>query len=513
MMKSMLCFPRPFRLDLSIGFALLLMISQLATGTSLEFAELTFFALVFAILAVNLAGGLRTLAGCCFAIVALKMFVVAEIAKALCGEPGQSRLQEPLVTMGVQALSMVALCLAAVVCTSFRPKRVLLAPILDPEMLRVMSILSLVIGTGSSFVAQFTGVTEDGGVWIGGGSGVLRRISACAPLAITAGTAYTIITSNGKRLFSLYNALPFCIEFGTGVLFTSKQALFDPFFYVAITGISFGFRWRRFHLICGVLVVLLVLFVLFPFGQVARNYTRGPNIRETYRLTVDFFTKNVTRPTFLFDQYAEYKAGLDEGDSERYFEISNGLLERMSLIKTADTLISATLKQGTSRWTTLGPNLADLVPRMLLPRRFVNVSNELAYKAGVIDEDNLSTCVSFGFAADAFNCFGWWGVGILSFVIGLVLIVLTRWLTSGLENNVWALVFLGAYQVGIAEAPAGGALGIIYQTAWIVSALLLIRLSAQFWLISRRWLGRPQVRGPGFNLPERYCAGGCKQSQ
>ena len=495
-MKFVLSFPGRLRLDLTLGFALLLMVLQLLTGTSLEFAELTFFAMMFAILAVNLAGGLKTLAGCCFAIIALKVFVVAEVAKVLYGEPGQSKLEEPIVTMGVEALSMAALCLASVACFLFRPKRVLLPPAIDPELLRVVAVLSLVIGTGSFFVAQFTGVTDDGAVWIGGGSGVLRRISACAPLAIISGTAYTLIISDRRRLFSIYNAIPFCIQFGLGVLFTSKQALFDPFFYTAMTGVAFGFRWRSLHLVSGILVILLVLFVLFPFGQVARNYTRGPTIRDTFHLTIAFLGENLRRPGYLFEQYEEYKQGLEDNDTDRYFNAPNGLLERMSLIKTADTLISASEKKGHSGWTTLGPGLADLIPRIFLPRRYINVPNDLAFKAGMIDEENFATCVSFGFAADAFDSFGWAGVATLSFIIGVVLIVVTRLLTGGFDGNIWAIVFLGAYQVGIAEAPVGGVLGIAYQTVWILAALRMILLLSRFWSLSNLQRGRGVASHP-----------------
>lgn len=491
-------FPGPLRLDVSLGLALLLMVLQLATGTSFQFAELTFVAVIFSVLAVNLAGGLRTLAGCCFAIVALKVFVVAELAKALYGEPGESRLEQPVVTMGVEAFSMAAMCVASLVCCLFRPKKVLLPSTLDPELLRRIALLSFVVGTGSFFVAQFSGVTEDGAVYIGGASGVLRRISSCAPLAIVAGTAYTLITSDGKQILGLYNALPFGAMFGIGVLFSSKQGMFDPFFYLVITGMAFRFAWRRWHLVLGFLLVIMVLFVLFPFGQVARNYTRGANIRETYQKTIDYLGENLRRPAFLLEQYHEYKEGVEEGDVDRYFEKPNGFLERMSLIKSADTLVSAALKQGLSGWKTLGPGLANVVPRMFLPRRYVNVPNELAYKAGVIDEDNIGTCVSFGFAADAFDSFGWWGVGVLSFAIGIVLIMMTRLLVTDVHRNIWALVLLGAYQVGIAEADVGGVLGITYQTAWILSSLLGIRLLAQILLVSNRaiWLKRLRYSRP-----------------
>src|SRR5215510_11981009 len=104
-MKLLLTLPRSLRLDISIGLALLLMILQLATGTSLAFAELTFLAVVFSVMAVNLDGGPRTLAGCCVAIVALQTFMIAEVAKVFYGEPGQSHLEVPLYTMGVMAVS------------------------------------------------------------------------------------------------------------------------------------------------------------------------------------------------------------------------------------------------------------------------------------------------------------------------------------------------------------------------------------------------------------------------
>jgi hypothetical protein len=488
-MKLTFTFAGPVRLDFALGLALVLMILQLATGTSLLFAELTFVAVVSSVLSVNCAGGLKTLAGCCFAVVALKVFIVAEVAKVWFGEPGQSRLEEPNTTMGVLALSMVALWIGSLVCLPFRPRKVVLPRTLDPELLRIMTILSFVVGTMSGFVAQFLGVTEDGAVAIGGLSGMLRRISACAPLAIVAGTAYTIITSDGRRIFSVYNAVPFLAEFAIGILSTSKQAIFDPFFYLVITGMAFRFPWQRSHLVAGMLSAFLAVFVLFPFGQVARNYTRGPTIRETYRKTVEWLGENIKRPRFFLEQYEQYKEAAADEAMGRYFNQPNGFLERMALIKPADMLITTTLREGQSGWSSIVSGLKDLVPRIFLPRRYVNVPNELGYKAGVIDENNFGTSVSFGFAADAFSSFGWQGVGLSSFAIGILVIVITRLLVGPFERNIWPLVLLGAYQVGIAEANVGGVLqAIIYQTGWILSCCFGIRVSAQFLLLSRRSL-------------------------
>jgi hypothetical protein len=159
----------------------------------------------------------------------------------------------------------------------------------------------------------------------------------------------------------------------------------------------------------------------------------------------------------------------------------------MSLIKPADSLISATLQQGTSAWDTINSGLADLVPRLILPRRYINVPNELGYKAGFVDEDNFATCISFGFAADAFSSFKWAGVAVISFIVGLLLVTVTRLLTPALHSNIWAVVFLGSYQLTIAEASFGGVLQIfIYQTAWIVATLCGVLFAAWLWLYITR---------------------------
>src|SRR5262249_35250624 len=159
---------------------------------------------------------------------------------------------------------------------------------------------------GSFAAAQFLGVTEEGAVRLGGMAGLLRRISGCAPLAIVAGTAYTIQATQRRRLLGLYNGVPAAVQFGIGVLFTGQQALLEPFLYVALTGVAFGFPLRRLHFLTGISSVFIVLFILFPFGQVTRRYTRGANIVETYKKTVDYFDQNLHNPNFLVNQYLDY---------------------------------------------------------------------------------------------------------------------------------------------------------------------------------------------------------------
>src|SRR5262245_42005302 len=135
-----LAFPGLLRLDLCAIAALVLMVMQLATGTLLEFAELTFLATFLAAVAINLVGGLCTLAGWCIAVIALKSYVISQFGKIYYGEPGESNLEQPFVTMGVMAASMVAICLAGLACAWFRPRWVALKPVRDSSLLRKMAI-------------------------------------------------------------------------------------------------------------------------------------------------------------------------------------------------------------------------------------------------------------------------------------------------------------------------------------------------------------------------------------
>jgi hypothetical protein len=485
-MKLTLSFPGALRWDVAALLASLLLVLQLATGTSLEFAELTFLAVVFSVLAVNLAG-LRTVAGLCFAVVALQVFVVAEIAKVFYREPGESRLEVPVVTMGVMALSMASLCLGAFVSRPFKPRRVLFRPTLDPELLRVIAVLSLIIGIGSMMSGHLAGETEDGAVRLGGVAGLLRRFSGCGPLAVIAGTAYTLVISRGTRLFSSYNAVPVLVQFALGVFYSSKQGMFEPLFCTFLTAVAFRFAWRPAQLFWGVIAVLLGVFVIFPFGQVARNHTHGLNFLDTLQKNIDYFRENLHNPTYFLDQYDEYKQGLEADDSLLYFEKPNGVLERMSLIKPADVLIHSTLAQGTAGWKTIGPGLVDLLPRVILPHPWVNVPNEMGYKAGMLDEDNISTCISFGFAADSFGSFGWAGAAILPFLLGILIITVTRVLTPAFSCNIWAVFFFTTYNHAVAEASVGGVASLfITQTAWVVVTVFLILFSAKIWVSLRR---------------------------
>src|SRR5262245_8862642 len=89
--------PLPDRISMrwTIMGAGLLLIGQVASGTSALYAQLVFLFVVLSGLAVNLAGGLSGVGGFCIAVMSLKLVILSQITKTLMGEAGDSRLELP----------------------------------------------------------------------------------------------------------------------------------------------------------------------------------------------------------------------------------------------------------------------------------------------------------------------------------------------------------------------------------------------------------------------------------
>jgi hypothetical protein len=467
-----------------IGFCIILGAFQCLAGTNLEFAEWTFLSIVLAGLAINLLGGLKTIAGCCVALIALKFLVIAQIAKVLLWEPGQYRLQQPLETGAVLTLGMAALVCAAWVTQLVPWKKSIFSPAVDPEFLRILSMTGFIVGLGAMVGSQWLGVREDGAIQMGGIPGILRRISLCVPIAIVAGTAHQIIQTQGRRIIGWYNGIPICAMFVLGNIMTSKQMAFEPFFFLILTGIAFHYSWQRKHLAWFVILLGLAVFVLIPFSQIARNYTRGAGMEETISKTIKFIHETYDSPGSIMRQYRDSVEKVEDDNDNLYYDRPIGWLERFSLIKPADSLVAATLKKGPSGWTTITPGIIGLIPRVLYPRSMqVNTPNYLGFKADILDEENLGTSIAFGFMADAFSAFGWLGAGMIPFLIGGLLFLISRLLVTTIERNIWGVFFLGAYQHVIAEANIEGVIGlIVYQTAWYLATCFVLILFANTWL-------------------------------
>jgi hypothetical protein len=278
-------------------------------------------------------------------------------------------------------------------------------------------------------------------------------LSFCLGFAIGVGTAYTIVASEGRRCFSMFNAIPFVISFIFGVMYASKQGMFEPFFYVALTAVAFRYRIRGMHMALFVVLLFLAAFVFYPFGQSARNSVRGYGFKDTIIEAAHFIREHFSSVGAYKELLSTEANASPEQDAYNYFDKPVGLLERLSLIKMADLLVTATLKDGTSGWETVVHGFKMIPPRFIYPEKPVwNTGQVLAHKVGMLAEDDESTQVSFGFIPDAFSSFGWAGAFVIPFLLCLSFFLVYKWLLGSLTGSVWGIYFVVQLQHSFTEA-------------------------------------------------------------
>ncbi len=156
-----------------------------------------------------------------------------------------------------------------------------------------------------------------------------------------------------------------------------------------------------------------------------------------------------------------------------YFEENVGYMERLSLIKTGDKLIFATVNSGKTGWATILWDLSCFPPRFLFPSKPVQNSNTtLGRFSGFLSIDDYGTGVSFGLFPHLYHALGYVGVLFLGF---LTTTVLFWWLRCFVGDH-GHLTFYGVMMIGmlhhsIAEEIFGGFIFMLYQPIVLLLAL------------------------------------------
>jgi hypothetical protein len=488
-------FPSNIRMEFLIGFALILLLLQLLSGTQAVFAELIFLMVVLAGMAVNLLGGLRTLGGFCVAVVALKTVVISQVVKVVLWEPAHTRLENPVITAGVLVAGMIGICAAALLSRPIQFRRSFLQPDNRREFLRTAAVLTYLCGSVSVVGTMVLGGSGEGVIRVGGLVGLFRQFSFFLGLSAAFSTAHVVVATGGRRCLSWFNAIPSFTLFSYGVLTSSKEAIFDPFLFLVLTAIAFRFRFRTAHFAGLVAVALLANFVFFPFAQMARSATRGYDFADTVKETGRFIGKNFGSSENVADFLDEFEEQEQVYADSRYYDGAFGLLERVSLIKAVDLLVTATLNEGHSGWETVTHGLRMLLPRAINPHKpAIGTGNFLGQKTRLLDEDDLGTQVSFGFIADGFSSFGWPGAVLIPLLVTFTFFTVFKFLIGPVDQNVWCAYFFCLFQHQFTEQTISAMILMTLQQPLIFCATYVTVTRASRFLIACGQRGRARGR-------------------
>jgi hypothetical protein len=463
--------PFPVRISLwrASCFASFLFLVQLLEGTHLYFAVCSFLFIVVATVAFNLAGGFTRASGAYVFFYAILAVIFGLICKAFLGEPADSNLTAPNLTITVFLGGITAMLGAVFISRRLTIKRALLQNIVPDENLHNAAVGCMVIGF--VILVLFTGAPHQEGSVLS----ALAQINRFFPMAILLGVIYQIRKSGGKSSVNLSVLISAAVVFGTGLLNYGKEAMFTPLVCWGIAAMSQRYKIVISQVIGGVIAIALIFYYLVPYSQYGRNF-RDPD---------QSLSDNIKTSLSLLSNLDEVRKISHETEEEQrevngggYFNTPQGLFDRLQMISVDDGLIAYTDQNGTFGPAPIILGFQNLIPHFLWKDKpNFNFGNSYAHELGFLAEEDTSTGISFSPSGEGFHVLGWMGVLVVAPLLWTMVFTLYDSLCGDVRKSPWGLLVV-VYVSHV--APEGGLGGLIYMLGYLAVGLLFMTFSAAY---------------------------------
>ena len=450
-------------------FASAVFVLQQIEHTSLYFSSCCFLFIIVAAIAFNLAGGLTRSSGGYVFFFATLTLIVGLCVKIALGEPGDSRLLRPHITITAYLVGMCTLTLAVVASRKFSRKRPLLGAAVTDSNLRPATAGCLALGILLTIVTR----TVDRGE--GNALSALLQINHFTEVALILGVIGTIRRSGGRSSVDIFVLLAgstlFLLD---GVLGFSKEGMFAPFACWIAAAASERYRVSRSQIVFGVLFFAFLSYYMVPYSQYGRT-----------QIASSFFG-NIAVAEHLFETLPQVRAIYEaeqkqvaETDGGTYFSKSEGIFDRLVMIGVDDKLIDATVERGPKGYLPILIDFEALVPHVIWPGKPTALwGNVYAHEAGVnIPEDDFSTGISFSAIGEGYHLGEWAGLLLLAPIIWTLSFFCFDSLCGDIRRTPWGLLVLTFFAH---VAPEGYISGLIYSTVYVGFAIAFAAFTAGY---------------------------------
>ena len=443
-------FPERVPFVPTFAFAAVLCAIQLYQGTSSVFALFSFFYILVAAQAFNVAGGFSHTSGAFVFFNATLGVIVGLCLKAYLGEPADSNLLAPLLTIEVYFVGMCMMLLAVFLSKKVSTKHSILGKMITDDKLQTATVGCLIAGIL---------VNAAGSVLPGGNGSVLsalNQINRFFPLAAILGVINTIRRSGGTRSVNLPVLLAVSFMFAIGALGFSKEGMFAPFACWLLAAASQRYWLSRRQIVVIILVIIFIFRYLVPYSQYGRNL-RDENGGMNFSLSLNL----LLNLGYVRQQYLESAADAYDERIYGYFNTSQGFFDRLEMFAIDDALINETEQFGTFGFSPIIMGLENMVPHFIWKDKpQVLIGNIWAHEIGLLSNEDTSTGVSFSSTASAFHLLGWAGIFFLAPAIWFILFVLFDSLCGDIRKSPWGLLVLVLY---VHAAPEGDLPSLMYM--------------------------------------------------
>ena len=464
-------FPAHIRLWHAIGFAGLLFIAQLLEGTSLNFSVCCVLFIVISTVAFNLAGGLTRPSGAYVFFYALLTVIVGLCWKAVIGEPADSNLRSPFLTIRVFLAGITAMLAAVYISRKLTTKRALLRNAVNETNMQNATIGCMVTGL---FVAVLFMVlpSESGSIL-----SALSQINRFLPLAVVLGVVHQIRKSGGTSSVNLSALISGAAIFALGMFSFSKEAMFTPLLCWAVAAGSQRYKVSALQAVGAILVVAFMFHFLVPYSQYGRNFRSDTgSIRENFDIRISLLS-HLEEVRQQADVIAEESSA--ENSTPGYYNTPQGFFDRLQMLSVDDALIDLTERNGSFGYSPIIIGFENLVPHFLWPNKpnipFGNVySHELG---GMIADEDNTTGISFSPTAEGFHVARWTGVLIVAPILWIMLFTVFDSLCGSVSESPWGLLVIAQFAH---SAPEGMLGGVIYMLGFITLSTTLAAVTAAY---------------------------------
>ncbi len=416
-------------------FTALLLVGQVAVGTDPLFAVLTTLFLMLFTGAVNRGGGLFYASGAYIFFNGVLVCILGLVWKTLLLEPGQAHIDAPVTTMAVYCGGMGGMWLAVWASKRLTPKKGYLSSFVSQEIMMQSAIGCLILG--SVLILAFGSRTQTGGTF----GAALNEVNRFPQFAIMLATAYEIRASGGRRAWNWVVILQVAIIFALGVIYTSKEGMFQGPVTWGITAVAYGFNFRPKVLVAGAAFVFIMLFYMVPYSQYVRSFRDKDGSRVANQATALEYIFKLNEVRDLYKQQADDPALYTSGP--HMFNTSQGLLDRLTAMPMDAALVDFTDQGYVFGLYPTYHGIIGTVPTLIWKNKpTFFTGNEYGRELTILSPDDYSTGIAFSPQADAYHQAKWFGIFVVMPLVCFTYFLANDAFAGSVKDSPWPLLLV-----------------------------------------------------------------------
>ena len=455
-------FPERIPLSLAIVGATLLTGLQQLQQTSLLFSFYTFLFILIATVTFNMAGGFTRTSGSYVFFYSFLGLILGLIYKAYLGEPADSNLHSPILTIQVFTGGITGMLIAVLLSQRIIRKQPLLGNLLKEKDMRNAAIGCFAFGIFLNLVNAL--VPHQNGTILS----AVTQLNRFLQMSVVLATLYTIKKTKGKSAIGILVLLSLGVSSLFGLLIFSKEGMFTPYLCWFVTACSKRLTIRPAQVLFGGAAVYLMMHFLVPYSQYGRSQIPEAPTFET-RVAVSL--RLLSDLGDVREQYLSTTPDTQELRAMEYYNEPQGFFDRLTMIGPDDAMIDYAQQNGFNGIAVLGADFANWIPHFLWPSKpSYSTGNSYAHKiGGVISDDDITTGISFTPSSQAYFLAGWVGIFVVAPLVWALLFTIFDSLCGDVRRAPWGLLVVALFAHAAPEGMLGGAIYVMwFGTAGIV---------------------------------------------